>query len=186
MSAHALIAEALASGLLIWRDDDCIGWKIESPPAPADMLERLREHKPELLRLLPDDPEAVAQGRAVLARLANEHGADLRDLLRWYATDLTEFAAMPPRQARETVRGYLRERGALLDDPTMERRRAAVLRMLKDSPQVRHAAVNDQEGAYMRLAVGIRNVGTCELVIDANRWQPFEFLSLMKASSADS
>lgn len=182
MTAHALIAEALASGLLLWRDaDGSIGWKIDQPPAPVDLLERLREHKPELLRLLPDDPEAIAKGCAVLQRLAREHGASLRDLLRWYAADLPEFATMPLRQAREIVRGYLRDRGAL-DDPAMERRRQAVLRMLRDSPEITHAYEMDYHGDTVRVAVAVRHIGTCELLIDASRWNPQGFLDLLEAN----
>lgn len=181
MSAHSLIAEALASGLLLWRDSDgSIGWKIETPPAPAALLERLREHKPELMRLLPDDPEATAKGRAVLERLAHERGADLRDLLRWYAADLPEFATMPARQAREVVRGYLRDRGAL-DDPAMERRRNAVLRMLRDSPEITRAYEVQHDGDTVRVAVAVRNVGTCELVVNTARWSPQAFLDLLEA-----
>jgi len=56
MTAHTLLAEAAAHGVSIYRVGDRLRWRAATPP-PPDLLERLRQHRDELRRLVPDcDP----------------------------------------------------------------------------------------------------------------------------------
>jgi len=48
-AAHDLIREADAQGIRLFVDDGKLKWRAKSPPAD-DLLRRLREHKPEVIR----------------------------------------------------------------------------------------------------------------------------------------
>lgn len=52
MTARALLAEAAAHGVQLYRIGDRLRWRARAP-IPADLLNRLREHRDELRQLVP-------------------------------------------------------------------------------------------------------------------------------------
>lgn len=67
MTAADLLSRAQAAGLTLWRDGDRL--KYRGPQSAIDaMLPELREHKPELMKALPD-AKAEARRKRVLAML---------------------------------------------------------------------------------------------------------------------
>jgi hypothetical protein len=66
-----------------------------------------------------------------------------------------------------------------LADPAQERRRLTALEMLRRHPEITRAVVVDGDADPVRVALAIRNVGTCELLIPRDRWDPFRFLELL-------
>ena len=65
-------------------------------------------------------------------------------------------------------------------DGGMDRRRDWVLRMLRDRPEITRAVVADGDLDPVVVTLAVRNVGTCELLIPADRWDPFNFLRLLE------
>lgn len=66
-----------------------------------------------------------------------------------------------------------------LPDPAAEARRLRVLAMLAANPLLRLAVVCDAEGDPVPVAVAIRDKGTCEVLIPAERFDPFGLLELV-------
>ncbi len=57
-----------------------------------------------------------------------------------------------------------------------------VLRDLETNPErVRAIEVIDKGSDPIRIVVAIRNVGTCELLVARDKWDPFRFLALIDA-----
>lgn len=63
-----------------------------------------------------------------------------------------------------------------------ELRRAKVLADLRANPAITYAADVDGTGDPVTIMLAIRDIGTCLLEVDAERWNPFQFLTLMEGS----
>ena len=62
--------------------------------------------------------------------------------------------------------------------------RARLFRDLEADPNLIHAMeVIDPDADPVRLLVAIRDVGTCELLVDRQRWDPFKFLKLLESET---
>ena len=72
-----------------------------------------------------------------------------------------------------------------LSDPGAETRRRRVLAMLAERPGIRCAVVTDTEADpnAVIIALAIRGVGTCELRIPRQKWDPFLFLEAVERHS---
>lgn len=134
----------------------------------------------ELKAAKPDATDHAEAGRRVLAELAEELDHPLPSLLEFYREDLPDFVAMPKEQARRIVADHIGTRPEAPPNPGMERRRRAVLRMLRDNPEVERAWMADGDLDPVRVALAVRGVGTCELTIAAGRWDEFRFLELLE------
>ena len=69
-----------------------------------------------------------------------------------------------------------------LSDPAAEARRQRVLAMLAERPSVRYAAITDTlavPGSVV-LTLGVRHVGTVELLIPADKWDGVLFLEMLE------
>ena len=55
MTARALLDQASARGVSLYRLGNRLRWRAPAPP-PADLLEQLRAHKRDLLALIPERP----------------------------------------------------------------------------------------------------------------------------------
>lgn len=62
MNASGLLGQALAQGVTIYRSGARLRWRSPSP-IPDDLLSLLRRHRVELLRLAPDDTDAVPKSK---------------------------------------------------------------------------------------------------------------------------
>lgn len=67
-----------------------------------------------------------------------------------------------------------------LADPGADGRRQRVLAMLADNPALRLAVVCDGQGDPVPVALAIRDKGTCEVLIPAARFDPFDLLDLVE------
>src|SRR5690606_10950692 len=65
------------------------------------------------------------------------------------------------------------------------RRRDTVLRMLAERPANRYAWCVEPAGEYVFAAVAIRNVGACELTIEAERYDDGRMLEIIAASAGE-
>lgn len=111
------------------------------------------------IRLTPlPDGRLWAEPRAAL-------NDELRNLIRQHRAEL--------RQALEADR---------LPDPTAEARRQRVLAMLAARPGVRYTMLTDIEAdpEAVILILAIRGVGTCELRIPRDRYDPWLLLDLVE------
>lgn len=72
------------------------------------------------------------------------------------------------------------------DDPAVEARRQRVLAMLADRQSVRYAVLTDAEAESdaVILALAIRGVGTCELRVPREKYDPFLLLDLIARHGA--
>lgn len=102
-----------------------------------------------------------------------------------------DFENMPPRPPAKTARSpfgsydstqgspfpEIEEAGEpdALPDPKMERRRQWLLAELRRHPEVQRVFLVDGDSDPVRVALGIRGKGTCELTIPAGRWDPIKF-----------
>jgi len=86
------------------------------------------------------------------------------------------FVSTPSRRISEIERA-----NDLLPDPAAEARRQRVLAMLAEQPGIRYAVVADNpDSDPVIVALGIRGVGTCELHIPREKFDPFLFLELIE------
>ncbi len=67
-----------------------------------------------------------------------------------------------------------------LPDIAMEERRQAVLKMLRDQPEITRAWVADGSLDPVRVHLAVRGIGSCELIIQPEKWDPFQFAQLME------
>lgn len=73
-----------------------------------------------------------------------------------------------------------------LSEPAAEGRRQKVLEMLRDTPGIRYAVmVDDPDTDPVIMALGIRDVETCELAIPRAKYDPFLLLDLIERHGAD-
>ena len=66
-----------------------------------------------------------------------------------------------------------------LPDSDMERRRQAVLKMLRENPEITRATVADGDLDPVHVAIAVRGVGSCELIISTDKWDPLQFAALL-------
>ena len=93
---------------------------------------------------------------------------------------IAESASALTDDARTLIRDHKPELLKLLD---RENRRQRVLKMLADAPPaVHYAYLTDDKShpEYVILALAIRGVGTCELSIPRDRYDPFLLMEMLE------
>ena len=65
-------------------------------------------------------------------------------------------------------------------DAAMEQRRQRVLAMLERRPEIERAYLVDGDSDPVRVALAVRAVGSCELQIARDRFDPIELLKLIQ------
>lgn len=112
--------------------------------------------------------------------------------ITWRVDEAGHFRVTPASAITPELRSLLVEhKPALLEFVTtngagMEKRRQAVLRMLRDNTEITRAWVADGDLNPVRVAIAVRDVGTCELTIAADRWDDFKFIELLEKHQAQS
>jgi len=104
-----------------------------------------------------------------------------------------ELVVRPGRQLTDKELAYLRENKAQLlaelwahDEDGREAARDRLRARVESEPElIRAFEVVDPDADPVRVMVAIRGVGSCELLIDAARWDPLEFLRLVHAQPAE-
>lgn len=120
-------------------------------------------------------PDVLARLSALGVRLTRE-GELIRAAPRSALTD----------EARALIRAHKSEILAALaaappPDLAAEARRQRVLTMLAERPHIRYAVVvDDPDTDPVLLAVAVRDVGTCELAIPREKYDPFLLLDLVE------
>jgi hypothetical protein len=101
------------------------------------------------------------------------------------ATQHGKAAATVARIATVAVAKPTSPKGEPLPDPAMEARRQRVLAMLAERPDIKYAVVVDNPDTDpVIVALAIRDVGTCELVIPAANYDAFALLALIERHGA--
>lgn len=96
--------------------------------------------------------------------------SSIADLIRGRNTPANNPTPEPPVNSSEELRRELR--------------REKVLKMLKERPKIQRAFLTDTESDRHNviLALGIRNAGTCELLIPKSKYDPFTVLAIIQKS----
>ena len=207
MNVRALLDEvARHGGRLTPRGDKL---HIDAPePLPDALMDRLRAHKAELLRLLPAEAEQNGQalhtnyGRGYrhadgrvesgqpepMPPPAEPWPADLSAMLRrvstafeWLPSDRADFIAWARRspEGLGDARQFLQAECARL--PGLSGRRRAVLDMLAADPAVNYAWTCTDTGADpVTLTLAIRGTGTVELAIPRAKFDALELPMLIE------
>lgn len=98
-------------------------------------------------------------------------------------TDGKDILAAPRERLTDALRSALMEHkaeivAALAD--RQEQTRDRIWRGLLGHPdEVKHFEVMDLDADPVRIVVAIRGVGTCDLLVDRDRWDPSRFLELI-------
>ena len=194
MSAKTVLAEAVARGLTLTASGEKIIYTGPREAVTDDLLDRLRQHKAELLRLLPAETEKAGQvftnygtgyrhpdGRVddgtpePMPPPAEPWPADLTQLLRrvatafeWSQQDVADFRRWARRSPAGVAdaRAFLEAEAARLPKPGLSDRRRVVLDMLAADPALRVAWTCADDGADpVRLVIAIRGTGAWEMAI---------------------
>lgn len=100
-------------------------------------------------------------------------------------TDGRDILAAPADRLSDALRAALREHKAAILDALAERQEQArdrVWRELEARPdKIKYFEVVDPDADPVRLVLAIRGVGTCDLLIARERWDPARFLALLDA-----
>lgn len=100
-------------------------------------------------------------------------------------TDGSDILATPADRLTDTLRAALREHKAEILTALADRQEQArdrIWRELKACPdKVKYFEVLDPNSDPVRLVLAIRGVGTCDLLIDREKWDPIRFLELLDA-----
>lgn len=115
-AALELLTEARAAGLALEVSGDRLRYRAPAPPPPS-LLDKLREHKAELLRILAGnvDADLPARARQRVRDACERHGIDAAPVLiqfdRWAynAADLRELLAWPDETLQAHVELLVRE-----------------------------------------------------------------------------
>jgi len=144
-------------------------------PLTDDTRALIRANKPRLLRELSGDS---------LTR--NQEGAINRWLDHIGESDPSLRAECLDRCRRDPeARTYFLERAREVQDDAGSAARARLLAELEVNPGlVRAVEVIDSDSDPVRVIVAVQDVGTCELQIARDRWDPFAFLALLEARGA--
>lgn len=98
-------------------------------------------------------------------------------------TDGEDILAAPPDRLTDALRATLREHKAEVLAALANRQEQArdhVWQELQARPdKIKYFEVIDPAADPVRLVLAIRGVGTCDLLIDRDRWDPFRFLELL-------
>lgn len=89
----------------------------------------------------------------------------------------------PPEKITDDLIKRLRERKPeIIEELKREQRREKVLKMLEERPEIQRAFVTDTESDRhsVILTLGIRNAGTCELLIPKHKYDGFMLLELIE------
>jgi hypothetical protein len=101
-----------------------------------------------------------------------------------WATQRTDKTDKSPSVSFVSAQGRHFSEIEALPDPAAEARRQRVLALLAADPARRMAVVCDGEGDPVPVAVGIRDKGTCEVRIPAERFDSFALLELIERHGA--
>ena len=141
--------------------------------AALDLLTLAREHGVDL----------CVEGGSIRLRAESEPPIDLVEQLREHKAALLELLSQPELPTLTPD-----EQGDVDDalaDPGMEKRHQHVLKMLREHPEIERAWTSNGNLDPVRVALAVRNIGTCELTIAVDRWDPFEFTRLMDQSECN-
>ena len=91
----------------------------------------------------------------------------------------------PEKITEELIQRLRKHKPAIIAELRREERRARVLQMLDDRPEIQRAFVTDSESDpdNVILAMAVRGVGTCELLIERQKYDPFLLLELIQKGS---
>lgn len=134
-------------------------------------------HDSVVMDLTPEGSIRLNGSKSAVTRWAptiREHKSELVGLLAANSTIGAQGA-----HAQETGERAPKQDSDTLSDEAMERRRQAVLRLLRESPEITRATVADGDLDPVRVALAVRGIGTCELTIAADKWDPLQFAALM-------
>ena len=209
MSAKTVLAEAVARGLTLMTNGEKIIYTGPREAVTDDLLDRLRQHKAELLRLLPAEAEKTGQvlhtnygagyrhpdglveagTSEPMPPPAADWPADLDALLRrvatafeWSSQDVTDVRQWARRspEGLADARQFLQSECAKLAPPGLPDRRRVVLDMLAADPSIRYAWTCTDTGADpVTLTLAIRGAGTCELAVPRERFNALELPQLI-------
>lgn len=89
--------------------------------------------------------------------------------------------AEPRSRVTPELRERIREhRAEILTELRREQFRDRVWQALQDRPgKIKYFEVEDPDADPVRLVLAIRGVGTCDLLIAADKWDPIRFLELL-------
>lgn len=99
-------------------------------------------------------------------------------------TDGKDILAAPAEHLTDSLRAALRQHKAevlaTLAD-RQEKARDRAWRELQARPdKIKYFTVLDPDGDPIRLVLAIRDVGTCDLLVARERWDPVRFLELLE------
>ncbi len=90
----------------------------------------------------------------------------------------------PEKITSELIERLRKHKPAIIEELKREQRRKKVLMMLEERPEIQRAFVTDTENDRHNviLTLGIRNAGTCELLIPKRKYDPFAVLEIIQRS----
>lgn len=102
----------------------------------------------------------------------------LLDLARQAADERTAAPGTMAVTTQSRIRPSVADQADTLPDPAAESMRQRVLAMLAERPGIRYAVITDTDADpdAVIVALAVRGVGTCELRIPRQKWNPFLFL----------
>ena len=91
----------------------------------------------------------------------------------------------PEKITEELIQRLRKHKPAIIEELKREQRRKKVLKMLDDRPEIQRVFVIDTESDpdNVILAMAVRGVGTCELLIERQKYDPFLLLELFEKSA---
>ncbi|MBS0300375.1 MAG: hypothetical protein JSR32_10730 [Proteobacteria bacterium] len=84
----------------------------------------------------------------------------------------------------ELIERLRKHKPLIIEELKREQRREKVLKMLEERPEIQRAFVTDtgSDRHNVILTLGIRNAGTCELLIPKHKYDPFAVLEIIQKS----
>ena len=84
----------------------------------------------------------------------------------------------------ELIERLRKRKPAIIEELRREQRREKVLKMLEERPEIQRAFVIDtgSDRHNVILTLGIRNAGTCEMLIPKHKYDPFAVLEVIQKS----
>lgn len=107
-----------------------------------------------------------------------------RDLTVSIADDDSLELSPAEKITNELIERLRKHKPAIIEELKREQRREKVLKMLKERSEIQRAFVTDIESDRHNviLTLGIRNAGTCELLIPKRKYDPFAVLEIIQRS----
>lgn len=163
-------------------------WRVTAPGAePQDVTYRPPATAAEVLAWWPSGSALAPLPDNPLPMPASELAAHQEAAIRaWLAfigeTDPAIIGEVLTkcRQDPGALAFYLGQAQPDIPSDIMERRRKWLLRQLQERPEIQTAFLVDEANVGpVKVALGIRGIGTCELLIPRDRWDPAGFVALL-------